>query len=64
MIIMTIDEYQMADDEMEGRCTACGMEAYGVEPDARRYTCEYCEARAVYGVQELMLMGQIDLVIP
>ena len=44
-----------ADDHM-GFCIACGDEAYGVEPDARRYVCEVCDERAVYGAEELLLM--------
>ena len=37
-----------------GICVKCGEEQYGVEPDARRYTCESCGGRHVYGAQELM----------
>ena len=44
-----------ADDNM-GFCTACGEEAYGVEPDARKYECESCGAKAVYGAEELLIM--------
>jgi len=40
-----------------GFCLACGSEAYGVEPDARQYTCESCQAKKVYGLEELLLMG-------
>ena len=43
------------DDNM-GFCLACGEEAYGVEPDARRYVCESCDARAVFGAEEILLM--------
>lgn len=39
-----------------GFCISCGDEAYGVEPDARRYVCESCDARAVFGAEELLLM--------
>jgi predicted RNA-binding Zn-ribbon protein involved in translation (DUF1610 family) len=39
-----------------GFCLACGAEAYDVEPDARRYTCEECGERKVYGAEELLLM--------
>lgn len=38
-----------------GLCIACGAEAYGVEPDARKYKCEACGAHAVYGAEELLL---------
>jgi hypothetical protein len=38
-----------------GFCLSCGNEAHGVEPDARRYLCEHCNARQVYGADELLL---------
>ncbi len=41
--------------ENPGFCIACGDDAEGVEPDARRYECESCEARAVYGAEELLI---------
>lgn len=40
-----------------GICLACGEDADGCEPDARRYVCECCGERAVYGVEELLIMG-------
>lgn len=39
-----------------GFCVACGAEAEGIEPDARRSACESCGAPAVYGAEELLLM--------
>lgn len=47
-------------DEYIGFCLACGDMAYGVEPDARNYTCESCDANRVFGAQEILIMGQID----
>jgi hypothetical protein len=38
-----------------GFCIACGRDADGVEPDARRYRCESCGAPAVYGAEELAI---------
>ena len=46
----------LTEDSMNGFCLACGAEAYNVEPDARRYPCEECDARQVYGAQELLFM--------
>lgn len=46
----------LTDDELTGFCLACGEEAFNVEPDARRYPCECCDARQVYGAQELLFM--------
>ena len=47
-------------DDTIGFCLACGDEAYGVEPDARKYLCANCGAKKVYGLQELLMM---DLVV-
>jgi DNA-directed RNA polymerase subunit RPC12/RpoP len=49
----------MITGDMLGFCVDCGAEAYGVEPDARRYECEDCGARGVYGLAELLMMGLI-----
>ena len=43
-------------DDCLGFCLACGEQAYGVEPDARKYTCESCGAPRVYGAEEILLM--------
>lgn len=37
-----------SDDNM-GFCISCGIEIYGVEPDARACECESCGSLAVYG---------------
>ena len=58
---MTAEEFQQRDNDSEGICTKCGFEAYGVEPDARRYECEECGHNAVYGVAELLIMGRIEI---
>lgn len=52
--VVTSDE---AHEGTMGFCLACGAEVYGVEPDARKYTCESCQAPKVYGLEELALMG-------
>jgi hypothetical protein len=49
--------------EYIGICVACGFEQEGVEPDARKYECEDCGARKVYGAEELLIaLGGYDLV--
>jgi hypothetical protein len=40
--------------ENVGFCRECGHAHYGVEPDARNYTCEKCGASAVYGAEEML----------
>lgn len=42
----------MAGNDYPGICLKCGSIAYGVEPDARNYTCEDCGQPAVYGLEE------------
>ena len=45
-----------------GYCTACGTPAsYSVEPDAREYTCQSCGQNKVYGTEELIFMGLVDI---
>jgi hypothetical protein len=44
-----------------GGCVACGHIQEGVEPDGRKYECESCGARKVYGLEELIVMDLIDL---
>ena len=53
--VMEAAERSMASLDNPGFCIACGEEAEGVEPDARRYECESCGAMAVYGAEELAL---------
>ena len=62
MIKITEEQYHNLQDDNGGFCLACEEEAYGVEPDARGYTCESCDAKKVYGIEELLLMGKIEIV--
>jgi hypothetical protein len=48
-------ERRMRSLDNPGFCIACGEEAEGCEPDARRYPCEHCDQRQVYGADELLL---------
>ena len=43
--------------EYVGWCLACCRKATGVEPDARKYPCEHCHAKKVYGAEEIVMMG-------
>ena len=56
---MTESEARELSDEYAGFCLACGDQADGVEPDARRYECANCGESRVYGLEELALMGRI-----
>jgi hypothetical protein len=48
------DRYHMSLDN-PGFCIFCGFEQDGCEPDARRYKCESCGQKGVYGAEELLL---------
>ena len=48
-------ELRMTSLENPGLCVACGEDADGCEPDARKYRCEACGAMAVYGAEELLI---------
>ncbi len=39
-----------------GFCIACGEDAEGCEPDARKYECEHCGAHRVFGAEELLML--------
>lgn len=55
---LTLDDIMAVamDDRDAGFCMACGAQAEGCEPDARRYTCEACGEPEVYGAEELVIM--------
>jgi hypothetical protein len=42
-----------------GFCLACGYEQGGCEPDARKYECERCTHKLVFGSEEIALMGYV-----
>lgn len=60
---MTLDdlieqaERSLFDLDDVGYCMSCGTEVFGIEPDARRYECEVCGQKAVFGLQEIVLCG-------
>ncbi len=60
-IRMTEDEYLDGRMNYVGYCLKCGDEAYNVEPDARKHTCDSCGAAAVYGIEDLLMTGRLDI---
>jgi CRISPR/Cas system-associated protein Cas10 (large subunit of type III CRISPR-Cas system) len=60
MFNISEETYQELRDDNGGACTSCSQFVYGVEPDARKYTCEHCGDPSVYGIEELLMMGMID----
>jgi hypothetical protein len=59
--MMSSEEFTDATEAYEGFCIICGETASGVEPDANEYMCECCGQPGVYGYEELMLMGDVEL---
>ena len=56
---ISLDEIVQAieQDNSLGFCLACGVEAFGVEPDAHHYPCESCGEEKVFGAEELLMLG-------
>jgi hypothetical protein len=46
----------VAQDDTTGLCKNCGAEQDGVEPDAEKYICESCNAPAVYGAEQILVL--------
>jgi len=59
---ISIGSFEQACEEYEGYCTACQAFTRGeCEPDARKYECPDCGQRTVYGAEEAMMMGLLDI---
>jgi hypothetical protein len=56
---ITAEQYHLLDDNMFGICIACRNTQSGCEPDARRFTCEACGEKEVYGPHEFLMMGLV-----
>jgi hypothetical protein len=59
LLSFSIEEIEQADNEMQGFCIVCGHLQDGCEPDARKYQCDECGERRVYGAAELAIMGLV-----
>jgi len=59
---LTESTFRHLANEYQGICVYCGSAQDGCEPDARRYECEECGTKTVYGTEELLLMGRLTLV--
>ena len=44
-----------------GFCRSCVEEQGGCEPDARNYECECCGERQVFGAEELLMIGGLEI---
>lgn len=57
---ITFEQFQDATEAMAGYCIECGAWRDCCEPDAREYLCQECGAKAVYGAEELLIMGLVQ----
>lgn len=55
--VLAMAEESMVGTEDDGICIACGEDAMGVEPDAEQVQCQLCGELAVYGGEQLLLLG-------
>lgn len=58
--VMSEADYAQESEDGGGFCLSCGDYCGGVEPDARRYTCESCAAPKVFGLEQLLMMGLLS----
>jgi len=59
-MIFQLEDITEAMDSMAGFCVECGAWRDCCEPDAREYDCEECGSMAVYGAEELIVMGLVE----
>ena len=62
-MIHELTEYKYLElvDSMIGLCDACGEERECTEPDAENYPCEACGAERVFGTEQLLIMGKVEI---
>lgn len=58
--MFSMEQIQQAMEDQNGFCIECGYEQGTCEPDARKYKCEECGKKAVYGAEELLVMGRVE----
>jgi len=59
---MTMEEYYDATSKHEGFCTECKELTRDMcEPDAANYECPVCGGFTVFGIEEAMLIGYIEI---
>ena len=58
---MTEAEYARLRDTYKGLCLHCGAERDTVEPDAEHYLCPTCNTTDVYGIEQVLILGLINL---
>jgi len=62
MIKITFEQYQEYENSYIGLCRACEAERDVCEPDAEYYLCEECGEEEVFGVPQLLIMGELEII--
>lgn len=60
-VTVTEDEFLEMGNNYEGVCLYCGEVASGVEPDAHKYHCDACNKKGVFGLEEALLWGRVQV---
>lgn len=60
-LTLTEDEFLELSDSYMGIYLQCGEHRDSCEPDARNYECEHCGEKQVFGVEELLMEGTLDI---
>lgn len=56
----SLEAIEEAMENYWGFCIQCGAEKSCCEPDACQYECDECGSKAVYGAEELIIMGLVE----
>jgi len=62
MIRLTEQEYNDYCSNYCGVCLKCKNVQDCVEPDAENYTCDECGEKEVYGIEQLLIMDEVEFV--
>jgi len=62
VVTMSEEDFVALSSDCGGVCLACGEHVHGgVEPDACGYKCGGCGEPQVYGAEEALMMGRIEI---
>lgn len=61
MFSISEEEFKEACENNQGICLECNEFQDCVEPDARNYLCDNCGKNEVYGMEEALIWGKIDI---
>ena len=54
-------EDAIQEDDNTGFCLYCHAQHFNIEPDARGYECEDCGRNGVFGAEEILMMGYVNM---